>query len=498
MKKYYVIFIMLIMVQFSFAQKVSVPQPTSPENEYEFAFPNATLNWVAVSGVGDISYHVQMATEESFSDLVLDLEGVEMSAYFNHNLDFGQQYFWRVKALDDNGTSDWSTVFTFTTFAEGVQNKPKDGKDDIDIRPKFSWKDKVDGNILQGFDGFDVEIDTTEDFSSPYAAIFKSGKEENGTISKDLVMDYLLFGQMNYWRIRPMHAAGHGVWSETRSFETVVGIETKKPSDGDDEIEFDEKLTWDDLENNEGIFDYFCQVSTDEDFSNPVTLEVQETELLPEFYKFGTQYFWRVKAAHINDESPFSEVSTFETINMIELDEPADGERLNTYRPTLKWEDIKAIDGYQIKISQNADMSNADYYNVPNAGSNSFPLNELDKSDYYWTVRAYNGNDTCDWAESFSFSTLYVGIDEISSISNLSIAPNPAVNSVNVEFTSTDNTPIVITIMDVLGKTVVSQNLGSVSGVYSKSFDISDLESGMYILEMKKGTATTSQKFLVK
>ncbi|MCK5847210.1 MAG: T9SS type A sorting domain-containing protein, partial [Bacteroidales bacterium] len=136
--------------------------------------------------------------------------------------------------------------------------------------------------------------------------------------------------------------------------------------------------------------------------------------------------------------------------------------------------------------------------NVPNAGSNSFPLNELDKSDYYWTVRAYNGNDTCDWAESFSFSTLYVGIDEISSISNLSIAPNPAVNSVNVEFTSTDNTPIVITIMDVLGKTVVSQNLGSVSGVYSKSFDISDLESGMYILEMKKGTATTSQKFLVK
>jgi hypothetical protein len=369
----------------------------------------------------------------------------------------------------------------------------------VDIRPKVKWKDKVDGNVLEGFDGFDIEFDTSANFDSPLVDLMKSGKDDNGSIVDEFVIDYLLFGTTYYLHIRPMHADGFGTWTETVAFETVFGVETKKPNDGDDEIEFDQELSWDDLENNDGIYEYSCQVSTDEAFTDPVTLVVEkETEVLPEFYKFGTQYFWRVKASHINDESVYSEVSTFETINVLNLDSPEDGEHLNTYRPTLKWNSINAIDGYQIRISKNEDMSEVVYHNVLNASSNSFPSNELEKSEYYWSVRAYKGNDTCDWAENFNFSTLYVGIDEISSISNLSVAPNPAVNSINVEFTSTDNTPIVISIVDVLGKTVVTENLGSVSGMYSKSFNISDLESGMYILEMKKGNATTSQKFLVK
>ncbi len=52
MKKFYGIFIMLLMVQLSFAQKVSVPQLNAPENEFETAMPDVILDWSAVSGVG--------------------------------------------------------------------------------------------------------------------------------------------------------------------------------------------------------------------------------------------------------------------------------------------------------------------------------------------------------------------------------------------------------------------------------------------------------------
>ena len=498
MKKYYVIFIMLMVVQFSFAQKISVPQPTSPENGYETAFPNAILNWLAVSGIGEITYHVQMATDESFNDLVIDLEAEEISAHFNHNLTFGQQYFWRVNASDDNGTSDWSTVFSFTTFSEVELKDPDDGDDDVDIRPKVKWKDKLNGIVFEGFDGFDVEFDTSVNFDSPLVNLMKSGKEESGALVDEFVIDYLLFGTVYYLHIRPMHADGYGEWTETVSFETVFGVDPKKPNDGADEIEFDQKLTWDDLENNDGIYDYYCQVSTDEDFSDPVTIEVQETEILPEFYKFGTEYFWRVKGAHINDESSFSEVRSFETINVLELNEPADGERVNTYRPTLKWDAIKAIDGYQIRISKNEDMSDADYHNVVNAASSSYPLNELDKSEYYWSIRAYKGNDTCEWAENFNFSTMYVGINDISNLSGFSVSPNPAVSTIKVAFSSANSTETEIAIVDLLGKTVISKNVGTVVGNYSRSFDISELESGMYIIEVKQGNSTSSQKFLIK
>jgi len=499
MKKYYVIFIMLIVAQFTFAQKISVPQPTSPENEYETAFPNVVLNWLAVSGIGEISYHVQMATDESFSNLLVDDDAVAVSAYFNHNLDFGQQYFWRVKATDDDNTSEWSTVFSFTTFSEIQLKDPDDGDDEVDIRPKVKWKDKVDGNVLEGFDGFDIEFDTSANFDSPLVDLMKSGKDDNGSIVDEFVIDYLLFGTTYYLHIRPMHADGFGTWTETVAFETVFGVETKKPNDGDDEIEFDQELSWDDLENNDGIYEYSCQVSTDEAFTDPVTLVVEkETEVLPEFYKFGTQYFWRVKASHINDESVYSEVSTFETINVLNLDSPEDGEHLNTYRPTLKWNSINAIDGYQIRISKNEDMSEVVYHNVLNASSNSFPLNELEKSEYYWSVRAYKGNDTCDWAENFNFSTMYVGIQDISNVSDFMISPNPAVSNVKVAFSSTNSAETVISITDVLGKTVITKNIGSVVGNYSHSFDVSDLESGLYIVEIKQGNATLNQKFLVK
>jgi len=499
MKKYYVIFIMLIVAQFTFAQKVSVPQPTSPENEYETAFPNAVLDWLAVSGIGDITYHVQLATDESFNDLIVDDDAVAVSAYFNHNLDFGQQYFWRVKASDANNTSEWSTVFSFTTFSEIQLKDPDDGDDDVDIRPKVQWKDKVDGNLIEGFDGFDVEFDTSANFDSPLAQLLKSGKDDNGVILDEFVIDYLLFGTVYYLHVRPMHADDHGEWTETVAFETVFTVDLKKPNNGADEIEFDQMLTWKDLENNDGIYEYSCQVSTDEAFTDPVTLVIErETEVLPEFYKFGTEYFWRVKGSHVNDESDYSDVRSFETINVLELESPEDGEHLNTYRPVLKWGSINAIDGYQIRISKNADMSDAVYHNVLNAGSDSYPLNELDKSEYYWSVRAYKGNDTCEWAENYNFSTMNVGIEDIANVSNFTISPNPAVSTVKVAFTSANNTETVITITDVLGKTVISQNIGTVMGDYSKSFDISKLESGLYVVEVKQGNSTLNQKFLVK
>ena len=450
-------------------------------------------------GVGEISYSVQLATDDAFTTLVVDLDEIVLSAYFNEYLLFGQQYFWRVKATDDNGSSDWSVVYTFTTFSEGENNKPNDGDDEVQIRPNFTWKKKVDGEDITGLDGFHVQVDTSENFDSPISITYLSGLDDNGALEFELTPDYLLFGTTYFWHIRPMHAEDVGTWTEVYSFETVLGVELDKPSNNDDGVEFDQELSWDDLENNsDDVFDYTCQISLDDTFDDPITIITNEVEFAPDFYKFGTEYFWRVKAAHPYDVSPWSEVRSFTTINEIELDSPDDGGNLNTYRPNLKWDDIKEVDGYQIRISKNADNSDAAYHIVPGAGSNNYPLNTLDSSMYYWSVRAYKGNDTSAWATNYSFSTMSVGIHELENISNISMYPNPATNNVTVEFIIVDNAILQLVISDILGKTMIEEVVEASAGNFRKTFDVSELNSGIYFLEVKQGNKNSAMKFVIK
>lgn len=498
MKKFYGIFIMLIVAQFAIAQKVSVPQPTSPENEYEYTMPDAILDWDAVSGVGEISYHVQLATDEAFSALVVDDDAVILSAYYNEYLLFGQQYFWRVNGKDDNGTSDWSAVFTFTTFSEGTNKKPKDDDDEVEIRPNFQWKNSVDGEDVTGLDGYHVEVDTSENFDSPISTIYTSGFDDDELLF-ELTPDYLLFGTIYYWHMRPMHAQDVGTWTETWYFETVLGIELDDPSNNEDDVEFDQELSWDELENNDDdVFEYTCQISYDDSFSDPVTILTHEVEYTPDFYKFGTEYFWRVKATHPNDVSPWSEVRSFTTINSIELESPVDGAALNTYRPILKWDDIKAVDGYEIRISANEDMSDAMYYIVPGSSSDTYPLNALDTSMYYWSVRAYNGNDTSAWAVNYSFSTMSVGVNELENISSISMFPNPATTTFTVEFLVQENAELQITISDIIGKTMLVETVEVSNGNFRKTFNVSEFNSGIYFLEIKQGNDNIAKKFVIK
>ena len=498
MKKFYGIFIMLIVAQLTFAQKVTVPQLSSPENEFETAMPNAILDWDAVSGIGEIAYHVQLATDESFGTLIVDEDMIALSAYYNMNLSFGQQYFWRVKASDDNGSSDWSAVYSFTVFSEGQNDKPSNNKDGIANRPNIKWKKKIDGEFFIGFDGWDVQLDTVETFDSPLSFTYQSGSDDNGELETELIPDYLLFGKTYYWHIRPMHTEDAGTWTDTWNFETVFGTELKKPSNNDSDIEFDQELSWDNLEENDGIFEYTCQISLDEDFSDPVALVTNETKVAPDFYKFGTEYFWRVKAAHPNDVSSWSDVRTFTTVTSIVIKSPENGTSVPNYRPVLKWEDIKAVEGYQIRISKNADMSEAVYHLAVGSSTDEYPLNTLDSSMYYWSVRAYNGNDTCDWAENYSFNTMSVGINELENVKDVTVYPNPVINSVTIEFVVQDNALLQLSVSNILGKTIIEENIDVMPGSFKKSFDVSELNSGIYFIVIKQGDQNIAKKFVIK
>lgn len=496
MKKFYGIVIMILFVQFAFAQKISDPQLIAPENEMVNTMPNVTLDWSAVSGVGEITYHLQVATDQAFNNIVIDENGIDISAYYSEELLFGQQYFWKVKAIDDNGASNWSAVSSFSVFSMVDPKEPGDGDDEVSIRAMIEWDDEIeDVELTGGFSGVQIELDTAMTFDSPLYVML----EAEGVVFEKL-SDYLLFGTTYYWRARPFHSNGVGEWCEVQMFETLFGTELKKPNNNASGEEFDVELKWDDIEENDEIFEYIVEVSTDESFTEPVTLITHETEINPDFLRFDTEYWWRVKVSHVNDVSTWTEARSFSTVANIELVAPEDGDVVNTVRPILEWNSIASVDGYQVIFSQSADYSNPTYYIVEGEDGDSYPLPSLDKnSDYYWSVRAYRSTDTSAWADQYHFNIPdNVGVEEISILEDVNIYPNPATTYLNVTFNVRQATELSWIITDVLGQNITEDLLQVQTGLFSKDISVADLNKGIYFLEITQGESKKVLKFVVK
>lgn len=71
-----------------------------------------TLSWVPQGLVG--SFDLQVATNSDFTDLVVNLSGLGTDTYAMQSVLPNTQYFWRVRTVNQGGTSDWADA-SFTT-----------------------------------------------------------------------------------------------------------------------------------------------------------------------------------------------------------------------------------------------------------------------------------------------------------------------------------------------------------------------------------------------
>jgi hypothetical protein len=71
-----------------------------------------TMTWTPQGLVG--SFDLQLATDAGFANLVLDTNGLGSSSYVLQNPSPNTQYFWRVRVVNQGGTSAWASA-SFTT-----------------------------------------------------------------------------------------------------------------------------------------------------------------------------------------------------------------------------------------------------------------------------------------------------------------------------------------------------------------------------------------------
>jgi hypothetical protein len=93
----------------------SVPFLLSPSNGATGVSISPLLTWRPAERA--VSYTVQLARNDAFTTGLVTRENVTTTSLQCSNLQGKTRYFWRVKAVNANGASQWSPIWSFTTTA---------------------------------------------------------------------------------------------------------------------------------------------------------------------------------------------------------------------------------------------------------------------------------------------------------------------------------------------------------------------------------------------
>lgn len=116
-----------------------------------------------------------------------------------------------------------------------------------------------------------------------------------------------------------------------------------------------------------------------------------------------------------------------------------------------------------------------------------------DVAEYYSVVVSQNGcSDTSE-----AFTVICTGINDIKSLVNFTVQPNPTQNAVSVNYELSDPTDVTISVIDYTGREVEHLRYGiQNSGQHRTTIDLDDLAAGVYILNFATNIGQFNTKII--
>ncbi|MDY0101936.1 MAG: T9SS type A sorting domain-containing protein [Lentimicrobium sp.] len=489
MKRIYLSLFLALSCAFAMASPdIFTPELVSPANNQTGSAPDVELDWSTVVGNTGLYYVLHLSTDEAFTNPVEFT--TELSRYRMANLMFGGEYFWKVKAVDPSGSSDWSAVRKFTVITRPSLQRPNNNST-VDCNVEIQWIS------ISGIGTFEFQFDTIDTFSSPDLRIYTAA----GTLSKTNA-SLLYFGQQYFLRMRAIHAADTSDWSDVRNVTVLDEFKLKKPNNGTLGVAPLAELQWTEIK---GISKYTIYISTDAEFNHFETYTAAKTltKLKPDTLNFATEYFWRMAAIHSKD-TLISDIWSFSTMETVSLSSPGTNSTNNVIQPTLSWTKISGALSYDLQIASTEGFDVPRDYNIEattTSGLEQFkvPASILDSAMvYYWRVKVNTSRDTSDWCPAWNFRTAALGINDPVAYNNVQkIYPSPATSTVSIKLNNNVNGVAEVTLFDLLGKVRISKKTAISSGLI-KDFVLGDLPDGIYMLQLQVNDIKTMSKIVVK
>ncbi|NHB68069.1 T9SS type A sorting domain-containing protein [Perlabentimonas gracilis] len=175
-------------------------------------------------------FTIQISKEPDFSSFELDftynLSSWNDPHYFYFdNISHNTTYYWRVKAWNEYGDSQWSDEYSFTTKDVTpdipILISPVNNQTDIEtyyVELEWNWSDHADW--------FEIQVATNSDFSSPIVDL------QNHT-QVYYPIDGLNENTTYFWKVQAVNPWAKSSWTQTWNFTTVGGTGVPTYSEND-------------------------------------------------------------------------------------------------------------------------------------------------------------------------------------------------------------------------------------------------------------------------
>lgn len=382
---------------FTFRTTLANPRLSTPANKAKNISTEQLFTWDYINGAENYSFELSQNDDEG--RIVHYIESIKDSKILINDLDFGENYRWRVKAKRNTDSSEWSEYSTFTTAIEPVKLLyPANNATNVNVEIRFNWE-KLEGNVL-----YNIEIAYDTEFNNLFL--------KKDSINVDFYqIDELKPNSMYFWRVKAFKGENESIWSETRNFHTGKGLELLPPvllapKNGDEALS-EVLLQWN---RRLKAVKYRMQISTNRNFIQNFAdvSNITETHFNATGLKENTEYFWRVKAYSLYDSSSWSEAWSMSIIRpgkIVQLLQPGNDELQVPIEGKLEWQSVSGVDYYTVQISEelnfqntvfDSEVYNLDFFNYVHLKYNT---------KYYWRVRYVSDDFISDWSAVWEFTT---------------------------------------------------------------------------------------------
>lgn len=398
----------------------TIPILSSPLNG-KTAIAPTTLKWNAAAGA--TSYQLQVSTLPDFSTTVSDQSGVTSTSMQLNNLISSTSYYWRVKAFNTIGSSDWSTIWSFTTSSGGPL--------------MAEWKmDEGSGTTL--IDASEYQNNATIVGSPVWVpgkiaqALHLDGATQYAVAPNSESLDITNGITICTW-IKPEKLATQYLIKKA-SLDVTDGYELSLSSNGQIFFRINQ-FTSQDVYRVSSVSRYTANgniwvhlaatfdgtvlklyvngvLDSSVTLSSPVTISSNTLDVgIGAGPNGGTKFQGAMDDARIYNTA-LSATEIFNIATSIPPTAPVLVKPTNTtiavpVNPVLKWNQVSSNSptSFQVQVSTVSDFS-ATVFDQSNIADTSVQVNGLANTTvYYWRVKASNSVGSSDWSATWSFTT---------------------------------------------------------------------------------------------
>ena len=337
-----------------------------------------TLKWNAVSGAA--KYEVYRARSKDGD--YIKYSTVTGTSYTNISyIENGNTYYYKVRALDANGTAGaWSSIVsvTYRAASTGTLSAPTvTGGNDAQGRPTLKW------NAVTGAAKYEV-----------YRARSKDGdyiKYSTVTGTSYTNISYIENGNTYYYKVRALKSDGTaGAWSSIVSVTYKQTLSAPAVTGGND-AQGRPTLTWNAV-TGAAKYEVYRARSKDGTYSKySTTTGTAYTN--SSYLTSGATYYYKVRALDANGNAgPYSAVVSVTC--RLKLTAPTvTGSTDSQGRPTLKWNAVTGAAKYEV---YRARSMNGDYVKYSTVTGTSYTNTSYieNGNTYYYKVRALGSDGT--------------------------------------------------------------------------------------------------------